>query len=107
MDGCKDCKAVDPDQSCDDCEFKPPEVHPLAELAFHIFYNVRGCRNGEFLDFGAVFRFMELHELSPQSQLEIFEMIRAVESDWHNREMERIKKESEEHGKNAPVHRRE
>jgi hypothetical protein len=94
---CRICKKTCADDleepPCADCKDKPPEVHPLAELAYHIYYNVRNCRNGEFLDFNALFRFMELSEISPDAQLDVFHMVRAVESDWHRREMEKLEQE--------------
>lgn len=74
-----------------------------AAPAFQIYLNVRGCRigDGEYLDFQAAVKFMELHEIEPDTQAEIFAMIAAVEADWRQRraDVREIERQRREAGK--------
>lgn len=91
---------------CGPCPWAPPELLPDAELAFLVYGEVRGCRTGDgsFLDYGALFRFMDLEGISPGEQRETFKLIRAVEADVDRRQAEKLKKLQQSQDTHAHPH---
>ena len=75
-----DCEEEGESTPCHGCPWQRPELLEANELAFLVYRATRNCRNGEGLDWGAVIHYMQLQELSQQSQLECFAKITAAES---------------------------
>lgn len=77
----------------------------MNEFAFSVYTAVRACRNGEFLDYGALFSYMDIEGLGPDFQAEAFVAVKALENDLLRRRADEMEARTT-HGQPGPQYRR-
>ena len=81
---CSVCRKAATKRSCQGCQYAPPALSPANHFAWETYQQVKLCRTGDgtYMDSGAVLRVLALMALPDGEQLNLFDQIQMIESEF-------------------------